>query len=61
MSPEVLNNDVHSFNTDIWSAGCILYELITLERYYENTSGLSMDVSFGSLNTNNIFKELLQM
>jgi len=61
MSPEVLNNDVHSFNTDIWSAGCILYELITLERYYENTSGLSMDVSFDSLNTNNIFKELLQM
>lgn len=61
MSPEVLNNDVHSFNTDIWSAGCILYELITLERYYENTSGLSIDVSFDSLNTNNIFKELLQM
>ena len=61
MSPEILKNDVHSFNTDIWSAGCILYELITLERYYENRSGLSKDVSFDSLNTNNVFKELLQM
>jgi serine/threonine protein kinase len=61
MSPEILINDVHSFNTDIWSAGCILYELITLERYYENTSGLSKDVSFDSLNTKKVFKELLQI
>lgn len=29
MSPEMLENEPHSFATDIWSLGCILYELLT--------------------------------
>ncbi|KAF1332770.1 Nek protein kinase, partial [Globisporangium splendens] len=31
MSPEVLEDEPHSFATDIWSLGCILYELLTWE------------------------------
>ena len=34
MSPEIKENRKYSFNTDVWSAGCVLYELITLEAYY---------------------------
>ena len=35
MSPEIRENRKYSYNTDIWSAGCVLYELITLETYYD--------------------------
>jgi serine/threonine protein kinase len=45
----------HTYNTDIWSAGCILYELITLKRYFNNTND-----SIDNLNTKNIFKILLK-
>jgi len=34
MSPEVRAGYKHSFNTDCWSLGCVLYELITLERFH---------------------------
>ena len=65
MSPEIqkegIQNNGHSFNTDIWSAGCVLYELITLDRYYEISEALTKQVSFDNLNTNNIFKDLLKM
>jgi len=65
MSPEIqkegIQNNGHSFNTDIWSSGCVLYELITLDRYYEVSEALTKQVSFDDLNTNNIFKDLLKM
>ena len=65
MSPEIQKegkqNNGHSFNTDIWSAGCVLYELITLNRYYEVSEAFTKHVSFDDLNTNNIFKYLLKM
>jgi serine/threonine protein kinase len=52
-----MNNDRgHTCSTDIWSAGCILYELITLKRYYYDNSNDSID----NLNTKNIFKILLK-
>ena len=63
MSPEIqkegIQNNGHSFNTDIWSA--VLYELITLNRYYEVSEALTKDFVFDDLNTNNIFKDLLKM
>ena len=56
MSPEMRNGKGHSFETDIWSAGCVLYELITLKRYFDqNESNNSFDI----LNTKNVFKILL--
>lgn len=32
MSPEILNGVKYDFKTDIWSAGCVIFELITLEK-----------------------------
>lgn len=29
MSPEIMENEPHSFATDVWSLGCILYELLS--------------------------------
>jgi serine/threonine protein kinase len=55
MSPEMRNEKGHTSSTDIWSAGCVLYELITLKRYFNNS-----DDSFDKLNTKNIFKILLK-
>jgi serine/threonine protein kinase len=56
MSPEMKNDRGHTYSTDIWSAGCTLYELITLKRYYYDNSNDSID----NLNTKNIFKILLK-
>jgi len=57
MSPEMRNGKGHSFETDVWSAGCVLYELITLKRYFDQNK--SNDDSFNNLNTKNVFKLLL--
>ncbi len=57
MSPEMRNGKGHSFKTDVWSAGCVLYELITLKRYFDQNK--SNDDSFDNLNTKNVFKLLL--
>jgi len=35
MSPEQNNSNCYDKKTDIWSLGCILYELITLEKPFE--------------------------
>ena len=51
MSPEMKNDQGHTYSTDIWSAGCILYELITLKRYFNNSND-----SIDNLNTKNVFK-----
>ena len=58
MSPEMRTGKGHSFETDIWSAGCVLYELITLKRYFDQNE--SNDNSFDNLNTKNVFKLLLK-
>ena len=42
---------------EIWSAGCVLYELITLKRYFNNST---RNDSFYNLKTNDFFKTLLK-
>jgi NIMA (never in mitosis gene a)-related kinase len=36
MSPEVIKEENIDFKTDIWSFGCVLYELITLQPLFTN-------------------------
>jgi NIMA (never in mitosis gene a)-related kinase 11 len=38
MSPEVLKHDGYNSKSDIWSIGCILIEMCTLERAFEGTN-----------------------
>ncbi len=48
MSPEMRNETEgithYSFNTDCWSAGCILYELISLEIFWKSETKNDQDV-----------------
>lgn len=36
MAPEVLESGAHSPNSDVWSLGCILYELLSLRHPFES-------------------------
>ena len=59
MSPEIIENECkYSYNTDCWSAGCVLFELITLKIFrqfmQENQLITNDDVNSG-------FKTLLLM
>ena len=36
MSPEIINGIPYTIKTDIWSLGCILYELCTLKYPFYN-------------------------
>ncbi len=34
LSPELINNLGYLFKSDVWSAGCVLYEMITLKKAF---------------------------
>lgn len=36
MSPEMINGESYSFNTDIWSLGCVVYELVYLKPAFKD-------------------------
>ena len=42
MSPEICQNKPYNFKSDVWSLGCVLYELCTLNRAFtaDNLLGL---------------------
>ena len=63
MSPEVRDYDDYSYNTDCWSLGCVLYELITLDKFYdlEIKANDAIQKELGRLDTLIIFKQLLKM
>ena len=42
MSPEVLKQEGYNFKSDIWSLGCIFYELLMLERPYSGRSIMAL-------------------
>lgn len=48
MSPEVLRGDGHDFASDVWSLGCLLYEITMLKTPFQQ-KGLTMDKLFGRI------------
>jgi serine/threonine protein kinase len=42
MSPELAKEKGYTFTTDIWSAGCVLYELLTLKRAFKGYTQLQV-------------------
>ena len=62
MSPQIVNHTKYTFKSDCWSIGCTLYELITLNIFYDS-------IHYETLKTNNeldispmnILNELLNM
>jgi len=63
MSPEVrARHSEYFFNTDCWSLGCVLYELITLKRFHREDRIETNDViqrEITDLKTLNLFEILL--
>ena len=59
MSPQVINNYNYNYKTDCWSIGCTVYELITLNIFYDSIHYQSNEFN---LNVElNILNELLDM
>lgn len=42
MSPEICQNQPYSFKSDVWSLGCVLYELCTLEHAFRSNNLLNL-------------------
>lgn len=42
MSPEQINEAQYNEKTDIWSAGCVLYEMVALKPPFEATNHLAL-------------------
>jgi len=50
MSPELFRNKPYSYKSDIWSLGCVLYEMCNLRHAFDAQSinGLAMKILRGS-------------
>ena len=42
MSPELIREAAYTEKTDIWSAGCVLYEIIALKPPFKSTNHLAL-------------------
>ena len=41
MSPEILNNEDYNAKSDIWSIGCLLYEMMTFKCPFETKNTIA--------------------
>ena len=37
MAPEILSGEAYNSKSDIWSVGCVLYEVLTLRKVFDAT------------------------
>ena len=51
MAPEILQGGKVSLFSDIWSFGCILYEMYTKESLFKSRNYVRLKVLFGTKNT----------
>ena len=49
MAPEILHGQSYDHRADLWSLGCVLYELCTLEKAFDGHSQIALmnDISRG--------------
>lgn len=58
MSPEILNRQAYSFNTDVWSLGCVVYELNFLKTAFGASNERNVDhLDFKNSKLTRIIKE----
>ncbi len=50
MSPEVIRNDGYDFKSDVWSLGCVIYELITFKSPFRTDEKISLIDLFNKIN-----------
>jgi len=50
MSPEVIRNEGYDFKTDVWSLGCVIYELISLKSPFRTDEKISIYDLFSKIN-----------
>jgi NIMA (never in mitosis gene a)-related kinase len=50
MSPEVIRNDGYDFKSDVWSLGCVIYELITFKSPFRTDEKISLYDLFTKIN-----------
>lgn len=50
MSPEIIRNDGYDFISDVWSLGCVIYELITFKSPFRTDEKISLYDLFNKIN-----------
>jgi len=50
-SPELEANKLHDFKTDVWSSGCVVFELICLKTYKQYCSNQNQEINILNLPT----------
>lgn len=63
MSPEIRQHKKYTFSADIWSLGCVIFELITLEKFFDFIEPSKASIRFYCLkfkikNNHEIFNKL---
>ena len=60
MAPEILRNEKYSNKVDIYALGCIIYELCTLNFYFDNKTEGKIDVSIFGNDLQNLIDKLVE-
>lgn len=50
MSPEVIRNDGYDFKSDVWSLGCVIYELMTFKSPFRTDEKITLFELFNKIN-----------
>ena len=60
MAPEILKGEQYNNKVDIWSLGCIIYELCTSNFYYDNKTQGKINKSVYGVELQNLIDKLLE-